>query len=228
MGRESATRDEEVLKPVVRPLQKVERRILNWGMIRERRRMKKIAPLITLVTGLVIFGCLWGMTVLATKSDKNGPSWKMSGLLWLAIGIPISLWAHRDIRKNAATRDGSFANAIRMNRAVEIRIQASSVAVLESGPDAKPTYAFQLENDQIVLVRWRRSARFPNSDFSLVNLFTEKTKPVVGLIEKRGTKLEPVRRIPAETGTRLEVPEHLTVMPGRLSELEELLAAGPR
>ena len=82
-------RERLVLNPVVRPLREVERRILRWGVIRQRRGMTRLTPLITLTVGLVLFGALWGMSILATKADKRGPSWQMSGLIWLAIGMVV-------------------------------------------------------------------------------------------------------------------------------------------
>lgn len=224
--RESGQYERSVLQPVVRRLREPERRILMWGLIRERRRMAKTAPLITLLTGLVIFGSLWGLSILAWRADNSGPSWRTSGLIWLAIGIPISVWAHHDIRKFAATRDGSLASALKMNRAVEIRVRADAVVVLESGVDSKRMYAFQVEGKHIVFVPARRSARFPNSDFTLVDLLTQKQRPAAGLIEKHGQKLEPVRRIPAEMTARLKLPDELSVIPGELSQVEQVLAPG--
>jgi len=220
-------RERLVLKPVVRPLREAERRILKWGMIRQRRLMTQLAPLMTLTVGLVLFGGLWGLSILATRADKKGPSWQMSGLMWLAIGIPISLWSHRDLRRYAAKYEGSCASALKMDRAVEIQIRPDAVAEFEAGAKQGPAYAFQVGDNDIVLIAYekaRPSARFPNADFSLVDLFTEQKKPAVGLLKKRGKKIEPVRRIPSEMRTRLMMPDHLSVIQGKLSEIESLFA----
>jgi len=219
-------RERLVLNPVVRPLREVERRILRWGVIRQRRGMTRLTPLITLTVGLVLFGALWGMSILATKADKRGPSWQMSGLIWLAIGIPISLWSHRDLRRHTAKYEGSCASALKMDRAVEIQIRSEAVAMFESGAKKGPSYAFQVGDNDIVLIaseKARPSARFPNADFSLIDLFTEQRKPAVGLLEKRGKRIEPVRKIPWEMRARLKMPEHLSVIQGKLSEIESLL-----
>jgi hypothetical protein len=227
MPSRTAKRERLVLKPVVRPLREAERRILRWGVIRQRRCMTQLAPLMTLAVGLVLFGGLWGLSILATKADKKGPSWQMSGLIWLAIGIPISLWSHRDLRRHAAKYEGSCASALKMDRAVEIQIRSDAVAVFEAGAKQGPAYAFQVGDNDMVLIAYEKahpSARFPNADFSLVDLFTEQKKPAVGLLEKRGKKIEPVRKIPSEMRARLKMTEHLSVVQGKLSEIESLRA----
>ena len=220
-------RERLVLKPVVRPLRDVERRILRWGVIRQRRFLTQLAPLITLAVSLVLFGGLWGMSILATKVDKNGPSWQMSGLMWLAIGIPISLWRHRDLRRHMANHEGTCASALKMNRAVEIQIRSDAVVVFEAGGKQRPAYAFQVGDNDIVLIASegaRPGARFPNADFSLIDLFTEQKKPAVGFLEKRGKRIDPLRRIPWEMRATLKLPEHLSVIQGKLSEIESQLA----
>jgi hypothetical protein len=222
--------ERSVLKPVVRPLRHVERRILNWGVIRQRLMMTRLAPLITLSVGVVLFGGLWGLTVLATRADKKGPSWQMSGVIWLAIAVPILLWSHRDMRRYAARYEGSCASALRMNCAVEIQIKTNAVAVFEAGEKRGLIYAFQVGDSDTVVVAYKKagsSARFPNSDFSLIDLFTEQKKPAIGLLEKKGKKIEPVLRISAETTAKLRIPEHLTVIHARLGDLEDVLGRNP-
>lgn len=222
-----ATYERSVLKPVVRHLYDVERRILNWGIIRQRRLMTRLAPLITLAVGIVLFGTLWGLYGSRHQGDKKGPSWQLSGLIWLAIGILISLWSHRDIRRHAANYQGTCASALRMNCAVEIRIQSDSVAIFEARAKHATAYAFQIGDNDIVVIVYKKahpSSMFPNADFSLVDLFTERKRVAVGLVEQRGKKIEPVRTISSDVSPRLRVPEHLAVLRGRLSELEALLA----
>jgi hypothetical protein len=212
---------------VVRPLHDVERRILHWGIIRQRRHMTRLAPLITLVTGVALFGTLWGLTVLATRADKRGPSWEVSGLIWLAIGILISLWSHRDIRRFAANYQGSYASALRMDCAVEIRIKSDSVAVFDARAKHGTPYAFQIGDNDIVVIVYKKahpSSMFPNADFSLIDLFTERKKAAVRLVEKRGKKIEPVRTISSNVSAQLRAPEDLVVLRGQLSELETLLS----
>jgi len=227
MPSRTGKREQLVLKPVVRPLREAERRILRWGVIRQRRLMARLLPFITLAVGVVLFGGLWGLSILATRADKKGPSWQMSGLIWLAIGVPISLWSHRDLRKHVAKYQGSCASALRMDRAVEIQIQSDSVAMFEAGTKHGPVYAFQVDDNDIVLIAYDKahpSARFPNADFSLVDLFTEQKKPAVGLLEKRGKRIEPLKTIPSEMWAKLKMPEHLSVIQGKVSEIESLLA----
>ena len=116
-----------------------------------------------------------------------------------------------------------------MDRAVEIQIQSDSVAMFEAGTKYGPAYAFQVGDNDIVLIAYDKahpSARFPNADFSLVDLFTEQKKPAVGLLEKRGKRIEPLKTIPSEMRARLKMPEHLSVIQGKVSEIESLFARG--
>jgi hypothetical protein len=214
------------LRPVVRPMFEAEARLLKWAVIRQRRFLLRMAPLITLTVGLILFGGLWGLSVLATRADKTGPSWRASGLIWLGIGTGISLWSYRDLRRYAATYKGNFGSALKRNRAVEVRIRSEAVVLLDWKKE-KPVYAFEMGGKQIAFVSWRKahsSARFPNADFSLVDLVAESGRPAVGLIEKRGKKMNPVRMIPADTVKNLVIPEHLETMRGELSQIERLLA----
>lgn len=108
--RESGRYESSALKPVVRRLLEPERRILIWGLIRERRRMAKTAPLVTLLTGLVIFGSLWGLSILARRADNSGPSWRASGLIWLAL-------ESRFLSGRTATSGSSLPPAMEVSRA---------------------------------------------------------------------------------------------------------------
>jgi hypothetical protein len=54
----------------------------------------------------------------------------------------------------------------------------------------------------------------------------EKQPPAAGLVEKRGQKLQPGAETPGEMTARLKVPIELSVLPGELSRVEQLLAPG--
>ncbi len=215
------------LKPVVRPISEAEARLLRWAIIRQRRRLLRMTPLITLTVGLILFGGLWGLSVLATKADKRGPSWRASGLIWLGIGTAISLRSYRALRRYAAGYEGSFADALKRNQAVEVRIRAEEVVQLDNGGKGASVYAFDIGRGRIVFVNWPKahsSVRFPSADFSLVDLIADKRHIAVGLIEKHGRKIKPVRTIPAQAVSGLAIPDHLETVRGRLSQIEALLA----
>jgi hypothetical protein len=100
---------------------------------------------------------------------------------------------------------------------------------LEEVEDEGACYAFQLSGKRIVFVSGQNfypSARFPNSDFSLVDIYGENNVLVETFIEKHGKKLRPRRKISAEVTSKMKVPDHLQVIEGKLDDLEELLAPG--
>jgi hypothetical protein len=65
-------------------------------------------------------------------------------------------------------------------------------------------------------------------DFSLVYVLDEADQSVDTLIDKRGAKAAPARRIPAAVKQRLDVPDHLEVRKGRIADLEDILATSSR
>jgi hypothetical protein len=88
-------------------------------------------------------------------------------------------------------------------------------------------YVFQLSGQRIVFVSGQdfyASARFPNSDFSLIHIYDEKEGVVEAFIEKHGKKLRAKRKISGELRSKMKVPDHLQVIAGKLDDLEELLA----
>jgi hypothetical protein len=113
------------------------------------------------------------------------------------------------------------------NQAVVLRIASEQVVEFEEWEDEGPCYAFQLSQGEIVFVSGQdfdSSARFPNSDFSLVHIVSSDGFLVERLIAKDGRKLVPIRKISAEEKSELIVPEHLAVIHGQLDQLERLLA----
>ena len=115
--------------------------------------------------------------------------------------------------------------ALKRNESRVTRIQSDDMVELEEEEDEGACYAFQLSNNRIVFISgqdYYPSARFPNTDFSLVGIYGEN-KPLIEVLEKNGTKLKSSRRIPASIKSKLQVPDHLGVIEGRLGELEQLL-----
>ena len=215
------------LKAVARPLINVEKRLLRRAMARQRSRLKQLGPVIVLVVGLVLFGGLWGLTLLATRADKASLSWRASGLIWLGIGIPISIWSYfSDIKPYIARYDGLWGSTLRKDKAVAIRIQAKAVVEIEGAKNKNPMYAFQIGPETIVFVilpKSRLPARFPTADFSLVDLVAENGRFTVSLVESAGKRISPLRRIATSEGAKLNIPGHLETVRGELNGLESSL-----
>jgi Na+/melibiose symporter-like transporter len=213
-----ATSDLEVS---VRPLTDTERRLLRWGDIRRRRGLTKALPEVMAVAGLVIFATLWGLTLYTTRSERSGPSVLFISIFWLVVGTLISLWSYFSLRSHVEKEDNPFQSALRRNQAAAVRIKAG--AVIEVG-DTGTAYAFQLRNSRIVFIvgqLFQTTTRFPNSNFTLVDIAAEDGRIAVGCIEKKGEKLIPIRRVSVSDPAR--IPEHLSVIEGDLSQIDTLL-----
>lgn len=105
---------------------------------------------------------------------------------------------------------------------------APQCLVFEEIEDEGACYAFQVEPEQVLFVvgqDFYESARFPNSDFSLVHIRAESGDLVEMPFLYRGSKLSPIRTVPARVKATLRIPEHLSVMEGSLADLEARLAA---
>jgi hypothetical protein len=216
-----------LLETVIRPLVEKERRLLNRGLARRQRRLAKLRRRV-FVTGLVLFVGLSGFIMIATILDKKGPSWYVSFVIGLGIAVPVSLWSYLSLRPKLVANVCQFESALRRNEARAIRIQSEAMVEFEEEEDEGACYAFQLNNPWIVFVSGQDfypSARFPNTDFSLVSIYGEHEVLVESFVEKHGNKLKPVRMISSEQKSRMKIPSHLQTMQGDLSHIEHLLAS---
>ena len=205
---------------------KSERRVLN-GALAFRRKQLRLSFRRGLIACAVIFGglCAW------TLAASNAPRWIVL-TFWSAIAIPMSIWAHVSTRRELSAGLKALEDAVARDEADIVRIQSSAMVEFEEIEDEGACYAFQVEDRLIVFVDGQEfypSAKFPNTDFSLVHLHDARGKLVEMLIAKHGDKAQPVRTIPAATKSKLAVPDHLATIEGRLEDLETLLAtSAPR
>jgi hypothetical protein len=210
---------------VVRHLAEAERRWLRCALSHRRGRLNTLRRTLPLVS-VIIYGGLWGLTVLATVADRRGPKWYVSGLIWLGIGLPISLGSYIEVRKSVVKGIRRLESVVRQNAACEVRIRSNAVLEFEEQDGEGGCYAFQLDDHRVVFIvgqQFSSSARFPNSDFSMVDLGAEDGGVVAGFVRTHGARIEPIRRIPAGRKAKLKMPEHLHLMEAELSQLEELL-----
>ena len=214
------------IESTTRSLNGAERRLLRWAISHRKRRLRGGFRR-TLTWGGIVFGGLWAFSIFATIADKKGPSWYVSGLIWLGIGLPLTLWACGGARSDLANAVRRFETALQDNTAIEIRIQTEEFVEFEEEEDEGACYAFQLPDRRIVLLSGQQfysSAAFPNSDFSLVDIPSADGTVIVGHIEKRGHKIEPIRTIPANKKAALRIPNSCQVIDGDLSQIEHLLS----
>src|ERR1700730_5576542 len=159
---------------VTRPLTKAELRWLKFIAARRERFLLASGPYVMLLGGIVLFGGLWGLSVVATQADKTGSSRSILGLFWLVLGTFIALWAYRDVKPHAHVLQEKFRIALRQNTACEIRVCSNMFVEYENKQDRKKGwYAFQIDDGCIVFISARfcqRLRRFPTSDFSMVDI----------------------------------------------------------
>ncbi len=183
-----------------RPLKESEKRLLTWAISHRKRRLRKSLRR-TSIWSAIVFGALWAFSILAAYLDKRGPSWYVSGLIWLGIGIPMTLWSYAGARSDVAKVIGRFESARRENNAYTFRIETEQYVDFEEEEDEGACYAFQLDRGRIVFVSGQEffsSPHFPNNDFCLVEIRTQDGLAIIGHIERRGHKVEPTRTIQAK------------------------------
>lgn len=214
---------------ITRPLTATERRWLRFVGARRERFLLRAGPYLMLLLGIVFFGGLWGLSVLATRADKAGPSWRVFGVFWLVVGTAITLWAYRDVKPHAHVLQEKLRSALRQNAACEIRIRISSSMVIEcenKQDHKKGWYGFQFDDEHIVFVSARFCQRvrgFPTSDFSMVDIADEKGKIIAGYARNHGDPLVPLRTISKQEAGRLRIPEHMEIVSGNLTQIDTLL-----
>jgi hypothetical protein len=210
------------MEAFVRPLSKVERRLLTSALRRRQRRLRNYWKRL-LAFGLVVFGSLWIWTLIATHGR-----WYIVTAIWLAIGSFICAWVYASEKLKEERRLRSYEEALSRNEARVTRIRADEMVELEEVEDESAWYAFQLNDSKMVFVSgayYDPSARFPNTDFSLIEIYREDGLLTEGFVEKDGEKLKPKRRIPAKVTSKMRFPAHLEIIEGRLDQLEQLLKA---
>ncbi len=187
-----------------------------------RRRRLRLAQRRVVVFGLAVFAASSGLTIAVSKGI---PPLDVI-VIWLLICASLSLWSYFSARKDLATRVSRFEEALRRNEAREVRIQSNQMVEFEEEEDEGASYAFQVDAGSILFVSgqsYYSSARFPNTDFSLVSLYDKDGTCLGELVEKRGRKLLPSRVITANLKKRLIIPDHLHAVEGDLADIERLL-----
>ena len=116
-----------------------------------------------------------------------------------------------------------FEEAIRTNRAREIRLQTTRVVEFEEEEDEGACYAFDDDGSAVLFIigqEFYEDEDFPNTDFSIIEILGDRGQPIDVLLSKHGRKLKPERIIPAAVKNRLHLPEHLAIVPGTLDSIE--------
>jgi hypothetical protein len=206
-----------------RSLTEAEKRVLRAKISSLRARGRRVFIRSIVIAGIVIVA-LWLCTMLA--SDVR---WPFVTAFWLVVGGGITLWVRRDARAHESQlqhMSRGLESALRRNAADVYDLRARSFAEVEEFEDEGACYAFELDGNRLVFVigqQFYPSARFPSLDFSLVYVLDERDQTIDMLMNKRGPKAAPARRIPASIKDTFELPEHLEVRTGTIDGLEGVL-----
>ena len=146
---------------------------------------------------------------------------------WAVLCLVFTLWIGLPWRRLMRGQVRMFEEAIRANRAREIRLQATRVVEFEEEEDEGACYAFDHDGDTAVFIvgqEFYEDDDFPNTDFSMIEILGEGGQPIDILLTKRGRKLQPERVVPAAVKNRLDLPSHLTIVPATLDNIEAWLS----
>jgi len=199
-----------------RPLNKTEKRLLTKRLSAVQRRRASVLRRIALAVGIVI-GALWAATLVLSDAP-----WTVVSGFWLVTGAAIGLWVFRNESASLATARANLESALRYDRASIVEVRASELVEIEEREDEGACWVFQLQEEILVLSgqEYYETARFPNDDFSLVEIRREDGRMLERLIESRGRKLRPVRRLPAETRSLLPLmTTDMTIIKGSIGSL---------
>lgn len=215
------------MEKTVRLLNEKERRLLSSALAWRIRRVKSLRRRM-IVIGLVLFAAFSGVMIIATIADKKGPAWYYTCLIGAAIASPIALWSYLSIRPKFMTDVHLFESALRRDEACVIRIQSDAMVEFEEEEDEGACYAFQLNDRQIVIVSGQEfypSAKFPNTDFSLVTVHGDGGVLAASFIEKNGSKLRALKKIPARQKSRFKIPNSMEIVEGNVDHIEHIFSS---
>lgn len=216
--------DSSSLESTRRPLSAQARRLIRARIGAFTARRGGASHGVLAIAGGIV-ALLWVLTLLASDAP-----WPVVTGFWLVAGAVIALWSRRDVRageRQIEEMARRLQSALRRDEAEVHDIRASAFAEFEEVEDEGACYAFQIDEDRVVFIvgqEFYESGRFPSLDFSLAYVLDEDDRPVDMVIEKRGPRAAPARRIPAAIKRELEAPEHLEIRQGRIEDLERILS----
>ena len=176
------------MEKTVRQLTEKERRLLTSAMAWRVRRLKSARRRVIVYLS-VLFSLFSGVIIIATRVDKKSPPWYYVCLIGWAIAAAIAWWIDHDLRPKLVADVELFEGALTLGEACVMRIQSDAMVEFDEEEDEGACYAFQLDNRQIVFVSGQDfypSARFPNTDFSLVTVYGNGGAQVASFMEKNG------------------------------------------
>jgi hypothetical protein len=151
---------------------------------RERRQGEPRALVKTGGVSTLVCAVLLALTLLAS----DAPWWIVTAF-WLVLAAVFTLWIGMPWRRLMRQQVVSFEAALRANTARVTRVQSDRVIEFEEEEDEGACYAFALSDGTTVFIcgqEFSGEERFPNSDFSLIDVLGPESNPITTLLEKNG------------------------------------------
>ena len=211
---------------VERPLTPAEQRLMQTAVAGRRNRFRSLTSRVLQASALII-GILWLLSLLASHFSSQKMPWWIITLFWIVVGGAIALWICIPEKGKLAADLAKFEKAAERCKAIVVQVRSDRLVEFEEVEDEGASYAFQLQDGRIRFIDgqdYYASARFPNTDFSLVHILSDDGELLESQIVKHGQKLKPVRIIPAKVKSNLKVPGHLEIIQGNVDDLERLLS----
>jgi len=173
---------------------------------------------------LIIFLTVW--VTLALLTGVPSPNrWIVLGC-WLFSGVVICFPTLAHERRCAAKRLSEYDKALSNGQCDDYSFAVRRYWEVEEVNYEGPVYGFEFDDGRVVFVvgqEFYKSARFPNSAFSLVSVATASGKLLISEIKKTGVKISPERVIPSSMKRSLRIPNHLELADGPLEKAFEAL-----
>jgi hypothetical protein len=206
-----------VVTSTERPLTDEERRQLRARL--ENARAESGRALVkTGAASAAVCGVLAVLTLVASTAPRA----VVVGF-WTVLWLLFTLWIGLPWRRLMRGQIPMLESALRAGRARVIRIQSPRVVEFEEEEDEGACYAFEHDGSSSIFIvgqEFYEDEKFPNADFSIVELLAESGTPIDSLVVPHGRKLGPERIIPAALKHRLELPDHLAVVAAPLAATE--------
>src|SRR5215831_15676521 len=169
-----------------RPLSDEERQQLMARLANARAESRR-ALLKTGFASSAVCGVLAILTFLASDAPRA-----LIAAFWTVLWLVFTLWIGLPWRRLMRAQARKFEEAIRTNRAREIRLQATRAVEFEEEEDEGACYAFDHDGNGAVFIvgqEFYEDDDFPNTDFSIVDILGDGGQPIDVLLLKRGRKL---------------------------------------
>ena len=159
--------------------------------------------------------------------------------IYALILIVICGWAMLEDECKLRKRRREWDQALETDKVRETKVESDRVWFYDEIEDEGPVYLFELRQGGLVALlggqEFYPDPRFPNTDFSIIEILSPTGQPMDMLIKKRGRKLQPEKLVRSEDrqeepmlwekmeGVLLASPGPVGLLSGSLDDVEKYL-----